>query len=150
MSSYRHCSSVSAAYRFEWRPSRGLRGCCVLLGVLAALAVACSDVPTVAVWPLAGIASVYGMFLSWHEGRKPTRRLCWWRDSNGLEIDGIAVMSARLYWRGPLTILNWKDADGRCHHLLWWPDTLDAAARRELRLAVGGHDISSTPPSMAP
>jgi toxin CptA len=38
--------------------------------------------------------------------------------------------------RGPLATLAGTDAQGHRQHLGWWPDTLDAAGRRQLRLAA--------------
>ena len=41
-----------------------------------------------------------------------------------------------LHWRGPLAFMRFRGSDGGIRHLGWWPDTLDARARRELRLAL--------------
>jgi len=38
-------------------------------------------------------------------------------------------------------VLRWR-GDGRRGHLLFWPDTLPRARRRELRLAVRAHAVS--------
>ncbi|MEE7566640.1 hypothetical protein HH297_09445, partial [Xanthomonas sp. Kuri4-3] len=59
------------------------------------------------------------------------------------------VAAFRVEWRGPLAQLSWRDGRRR-ERLLFWPDTLPPAQRRELRLAAGAHAISSRPRQMAP
>ena len=39
-------------------------------------------------------------------------------------------------WRGALAFLRWRDAAGRTQRRGFWPDTLPAGKRRELRLAA--------------
>lgn len=38
--------------------------------------------------------------------------------------------------RGGLVVLTLKDDEDHNHRWVWWPDTLDAAGRRALRLAA--------------
>src|SRR3546814_14715060 len=51
-------------------------------------------------------------------------------------LDGQTLAAATLRWRGPLAFLRWRDAGGQGGWLVWWPDTLPAAARRVLRIAA--------------
>ncbi len=56
-------------------------------------------------------------------------------------IGGMPVEALQLLERGPLLVLRWWQ--GRCRRqLLFWPDTLPRALRRELRLAVQAHSVS--------
>ena len=50
--------------------------------------------------------------------------------------EGAALQTPRLREQGPLTLLCARTPGGRWLRLAWWPDTLDAAGRRQLRLAV--------------
>ena len=110
--------STSARFRLEWRPSRWLVGALALIAVLAPFAVLQSELPRPWAWLLAADAAVWGLWLAWREARKPPRSLEW------------PLPGATLAWRGPLLFLR---APGL--RLAWWPDTLDAATRRELRVS---------------
>lgn len=142
-------SSASATCRCDWRPSRQLTVALRLLGALAALSVLASEMPRPVAWPLAAAALGWGIWSAWRYRRAAPRRLCWVA-GRAPEIDGIAVTGAVLHWRGPLAFLRWRDADGRTRRLAWWPDTLPAAARRELRLAAVVTADTPATPSMAP
>jgi toxin CptA len=65
-------------------------------------------------------------------------------------VDGQIVDGLRVDWRGPLAFVAWRDAEGRVVRRSLWPDTLSAARRRELRLAVRPGGDGQSPPSMAP
>lgn len=144
-----HSSSVSAPRRLEWRPSRLLCAILILLGIGAGLAVLASEMPRAAAWPLALGAALQGVRLARREARRPV--LSWVFPASGpVTMEGIPVREAELVWRGPLAILHWRDRRGRRHRLGWWPDTLPAPARRELRLAAGIDGASRAPRPMAP
>ncbi len=64
--------------------------------------------------------------------------------------DGEALAAARLEWRGPLAFLHWRTPQGKARHLVWWPDTLPPARRRELRLAAPAGKSSRWRQGMAP
>ena len=65
-----------------------------------------------------------------------------------VEIDGEAVAHFDVAWRGPLTTLAWQRGD-RTTRRIAFPDALDPAARRELRLhALRRED--SAPAAVAP
>jgi toxin CptA len=85
---------------------------------LAPFAVLVSEMPRVAAWPLALVAGAHGLRLAWREWRKPPRTL------------DVPLAHANLYWRGPLLFLRRGS-----ERASWWPDTLDAGQRRELRIA---------------
>ncbi|MEG3191630.1 hypothetical protein [Lysobacter sp. D1-1-M9] len=137
------------AGRLEWRPSRLLIAALGALGVLAAIALAHSDLPAVLAWPLASAALGYGIWLAWQEARRPVRQLVIADDGARTTIDDIGVAEFTVAWRGPLAFARWTDADGHCQRLVWWPDTLAAAQRRELRLAIPARPPSRPPGSMA-
>ena len=65
-------------------------------------------------------------------------------------LDGVTLDQAALEWRGPLALLRYRDRDGRHRRRIWWPDTLDAAGRRELRLAWPVQAPTPDSRSMAP
>jgi toxin CptA len=121
----------------------------VALGVLAALATLASEMPRGAAWPLATLASAHGAWLARGYSRRRRRQL-WWVAGRAPEVDGVSVRAATLHWRGPFAFLCWRDADGRVRRLAWWPDTLPAAARRELKLVAQAGLDTPAAPSMAP
>jgi toxin CptA len=59
------------------------------------------------------------------------------------------MASLRVRWRGPLAFLRWRDPDGRARRLVFWPDTLPAAARGELKLALQQREAAGGGASMA-
>lgn len=69
-----------------------------------------------------------------------------------MSVDGERVAQAQLHWRGSLAIIEWKEPEIRngWQRRVFWPDTLDAAGRRELRLAAGHGRIPVQPASVAP
>lgn len=160
----------AASLDLEWRPSRLLAAMLALIGALSALGAFASDLPAPAAWPLAALALGRGMRLARIHLRLPPRRLRW--DARGAVLDGVALASPRLRWRGPMAVLHWCDAaddgDGdpgrggargpgrprvrriRTRRLAWWPDTLPPAARRELRLAAARWATRAPPGGVAP
>ena len=134
-------SNGSVNCRLEWRPSRLLQALLILLGVLGAISVLASEMPRLFAWPAAIVALGYGGWRAHREGRRPW--LAFWFPGNDRAptVDGEPMREARLQWRGPLAFLRWRTHDGgRWRHVAWWPDTLPAAQRRELRLAAGEGD----------
>ena len=134
-------SNGSVNCRLEWRPSRLLQAVLILLGALGAVSILASEMPRPIAWPAGAFALGYGLWLSRKEGRKPP--LAFWFPGNerAPSVDGVPMCAVCLRWRGPLAFLRWRErAGGRWRHAAWWPDTLPAAGRRELRLAAGGRD----------
>lgn len=120
----------------------------MLLGVLGAVSLFASEIPTSAAWLLALGSLANGAWLAMKEAGRPSLQLAW--TARGLEVEGRKVDDPCMDWRGPLVFLRWRDADGRPCRVSWWPDTLDGQARRELRLAVDAASPRHATPSMAP
>ena len=134
-------SNGSVNCRLEWRPSRLLQAVLILLGVLGAVSVLASEMPRSWAWPIAVAALAWGGWQARSEGRRP-RRAVWFPGNDRLPIvDGTPMQDAHVLWRGPLAFLRWREGAGRrWRHAAWWPDTLPAQQRRELRLAAGAGD----------
>lgn len=132
-------SSASSTFRIDWRPSRWLPRALRLLGLLAGLSLLLSAVPAGLGWPLAALAVAEGWRLARREEGRPPLALvatgATLRIMNGSE-EGAALQAPRLREQGPLTLLCATLPGGRSLRLAWWPDTLDATGRRQLRLAV--------------
>ncbi len=117
---------------------------------LAMLSVLASEMTRAVAWPLALATLVYGVCLAHREWRHPPIELAFSGDRGPVLVDGEPVAEVLLRWRGPLAFLRWRDRDGRRHRLVWWPDTLPVATRRELRLAAPDREAARGRPSMAP
>ena len=150
MSKSHRSSHASEICRIEWRASRLLATLLMLLGVLGAFAALASEMPRGAAWPLALAAVVHGIAEAQRLVLRPSVSMVWDGHAAVVAIDGMAVDAAELQWRGPLAFLRYRDASGDLRRLAWWPDTLDARQRRELRLAAGPLPASRSPASMAP
>ncbi len=119
--------------RLAWRPSAWLSACLAVLTVLAVFSVLASEMPR---WPASGLCLLvlgHGGWLLRREWRGPRTELIF--RSGRLTVDGVGVAQAGVQWRGPLVFVSWRDGAGHVRRLSWWPDTLPAACRRELRLA---------------
>lgn len=135
-------SKTSAAFRghavadceLQWRPSRWLALALIVLGVLGGMSAWVSELPPWLSLPVAGLALIWAVASARRELRCPGRVLV--IRGGRATLAGEAIADLRLHWRGWLARLDFTGPDGRRQRLLWWPDTLDAAARRELRLAV--------------
>ena len=137
------CLSRSATCRIEWRPSRWLLAALALIALLAAFSILQSEMPRPAAWPLAALALGYGAWTIRREARKPVRELVFPGDpAASVHIDGKPVEGVHVRWRGPLAFVSWREPGGRAGRLSFWPDTLPAARRRELRLAAAGEPTS--------
>ena len=133
----------------DWWPSRWLSSALFLLGLLAGVSLLLSDLPEGVAWPGALLAPGYGWWAARRVRRSPARSFVFRGEAVPL-VDGVAADGFVLQWRGPLAFARWRDARGRWVHCAWWPDTLPAPRRRELRLAApGGRDAGRTG-SMAP
>lgn len=144
--SHNSCSA-STPCRVDWRPSPLALACLLLLALGAAVALLMSDFPRIVAWPLAIAALARGAWLARREQRKLPAQLAWPGNGPAL-LDGQPLQQPSLHLRGPCVFLHWREGR-RLRALVWWPDTLDQAQRRELRLAAGGADTSRLPPSMA-
>jgi len=151
-------SPGSAPCRLEWRPSRWLQAALAALGGLAGASLLLCELPLPAAWPLALLAWVHGLRLAWREGRRRRRELvlapaaAWQGPGGGPAgyLDGQPLQAWEVAWRGPLAFLSLLDMQGRRIRLAWWPDTLAARARRELRLAAASAGASRRRQAVAP
>lgn len=134
--------------RLPWRPSRVLQIALALIGLGAGVSLWLSEMP----WPIALAATPFVVALTVHrialERRQASREFL--IDAGGVaSLDGQPLDAATIRWRGPIAILRWRAGEtARC--LLWWPDTLPSAARRELRLAAPALAARPLHESMAP
>ncbi|RPE81776.1 hypothetical protein [Vulcaniibacterium tengchongense] len=136
--------------RLPWRPSRLLAGALSVSGMLAAAAVWASEAPWPVAAPLSLAAATQGVRLARRELRRRPRALAIAARAGQVRVDGEPVEAFALRWRGTLAFAQYRDRDGRRHRLAWWPDTLDPASRRELRLAVPVQAPARSARSMAP
>jgi toxin CptA len=150
MSTSRTWSNASAPCRLEWRSSRAFAAACFALGILAAVAAIASELPWPVSFPLAIASVAHGTWLAMRELLQPAANLVIPPGEADATLDGEAMIDLRVQWRGPLTILRWRSAAGGHHRLQGWPDNLDAAARRELRLAMADRVPARSPRSVAP
>ncbi len=141
-------SDTSAPCRLDWRPSRWLVAALAIGGALAGFAVLVSELPRGVAWPLALGALLYGAWRAWQQARTPPQHFVW--SAGQITCDGQPIAAVVVQWRGPLAFVRWRDGAGRLHHRSWWPDTLPATQRRELRLAAGDAQAVPSSPSMAP
>ena len=120
-----------------------------LLALLAPLSLIASDLPRIAAWPFAFAALAWAI----HEARRylarPTLLLVILAGRGGATCDGERIDGLRAYWRGPLGFLHWRDGRGRRRHASFWPDTLPAALRRELKLAMQQREAAPDGASVA-
>ena len=144
-----HSSSASVSCRLDWRPSRWLIGALLLLGALAACSALMSEMPRAAAWPSAMAALGYAAWRARLESRKPPLAFFFPGSDSPVALQGRPVQSVGVQWRGPLAFVSWRE-NGCIHRAAWWPDTLPAARRRELRLAAGAADATRHHVVMAP
>ena len=138
MSKSRRSSIASVPCRLEWRPSRWLGAMSWALALLACvierLRAECAAENHVTVYvpnaPLTPLAE--GVQCDTCAG-----------------LDGAPIVDLRFGWRGPLAFACWRDGTGRSHRASWWPDTLDAGMRRELKVVMLRRDPAAEPASMA-
>ena len=144
-----HSSSASAGFRSDWKPSAILCAALILLGLCAGLSLLASDLPRGFAWPAALVAAGWGAWIARCESCRTPIGIRW-RADGILLVEGERVDAAELHWRGPLAFLSWRDVAGRRRRLAWWPDTLPATARRELRLAAIAAEAARHRVRMAP
>lgn len=140
-------SSSSSICRIDWRPSRWLAFALLGLAVTAVLSLWLSALPAAAKGVGMAIAAAEGLRLAWRHRASPPLAIDWVGGdapaylTGRLGITPLADVTVRL--RGPLASLAGTDPQGRRQRLLWWPDTLGADGRRQLRLAasVSGRSV---------
>ena len=106
------------------------------LSLLAPFSLLASDMPRAFAWPLAALVAIVGIVDAGRHARAPRVALAIPGGHAQATCDGQPMQDLRIDWRGPLAFLRWRDPAGRTRHLVFWPDTLPATSRRELRLAA--------------
>ena len=149
MSKSRRLSIRSAPCRLEWRPSRWVSAVVWSLVPFAPFSLLMSDLPRAGAWPLALLMAAYAIFDARRQGRLQPRALVIPVGRGQATCDGQPMLALNIAWRGPLAFLRWRDAEGRIQRLVFWPDTLPLASRRELRLAAMRMEPARQPASMA-
>lgn len=126
-----HCQPIT----LDWRPSPQVAAILAGLTLLAPYSLVASDLPAGWSLPLAVAAVLAGVRAMRRYARRspatfvvPTRGQV---TRNGQPLAGFDVQ-----WRGPLAFLRWREPGGSTRHAVFFPDTLDAGLRRELKLAV--------------
>lgn len=142
--------NTSAPCRLEWRPSRLLGGSLLSLGALAAVSILGSEIPALAAWPMAFAVLVYAIRLAGRERRRPVRGLTLPAGDGVVLLDDVPMTDLDVQWRGPLAFVQCRDMHGVRQRLQFWPDTLPASGRRELRLAMIARAAAPPARSMAP
>lgn len=135
---------------FEWRPSRIQVATLLVLAAAAAFSVLMSDLPPIAARTLAPAVLSWGAWRAWRESRRPRCTIAIPADAARARVDGEPVDDLSVRWRGPLAFVQWRDGDGHTRRRAFWPDTLPAARRRELRLAAPPAVPARAPTSVAP
>lgn len=128
-------SNASAPCRIDWRPSRWVTAALWSLAVLAPLSLGASDLPGVLAWPLA-LCTAGGAAWSALRHRRTAPLSIVVPAEGEVTVAGQAVEDFVVTWRGALAFLSWRDGAGRVRRLALWPDVLDPATRRELRLVM--------------
>jgi toxin CptA len=127
------------AGRLAWRPSHWLPASLCLLAIAAVAAAWLSALPQPTCMVLSVLVPAYAGWLIVRERKRPACVLVpseheagWNVESQG-RVESLRQVGAS--FRGRLVVLTLADDDGRRRRFVWWPDTLDAAGRRTLRLA---------------
>ena len=144
----RTSSPPSPRSSIELGPSRLVAGALVSLGLLAAVSAGLSAAPRAVALALGLVALGGSVIAARREMRRSSLRLDFLAD--GRVMAGASPLDdVRLRWQGPIAILDARDG-GRPLRLLGWPDQLDAASRRELRLWALETRPARRPPTVAP
>lgn len=128
-------SNASAPCRFEWRPSRWVTAALCALAVLAPLSIGASNLPAIVAWPLAILAAGWAAGSAWRHARTAPLPIVVPAEGD-VTVAGQVVDGFDVRWRGALAFLSWRDGAGQYRRLALWPDVLDPATRRELRLVA--------------
>jgi hypothetical protein len=139
----------SSPSSLEWRPSRLQAGAQLAVLLAAPWLLHASDLPSAHLLPaLIGVWALGLAELAWRLRRRPVVLQLPPLPAL-LRLDGGDIAEPRLVVRGPWLLLHWREG-WRRRRLLFWPDVLDRAQRRELRLAVSARSVSRRPRSVAP
>ena len=119
------------------------------LAVLAPLSLIASDLPGRVAWPAALAVAAWAILDAGRHRALPMRQLTIPAGRGAAACDGESIDGLRVGWRGPLAFLQWRDCHGHRHRASFWPDTLPAGMRRELKIAMQRREAASDRPSMA-
>ena len=112
------------------------------LVLLAPFSLLASDLPRAVAWPFALAAMGWAIFDARRYRTLPARQLVIPAGRGVATCDGERIDALQIRWRGPLAFPHWRDPRGRRQRASWWPDTLPAGMRRELRLAMQRRDTA--------
>ncbi|MBP6597405.1 MAG: hypothetical protein KA196_07800 [Arenimonas sp.] len=111
-----------------------------MLALLSAASLWLSGAPAALKWLGGSLALGHGLRLARRERRRPALSLAWAGGAAPATLSGggfrLDLAGVRVQQRGGMAVLWGRDSRHRCHRLVWWPDTLPPAARRQLRLAA--------------
>lgn len=141
-------SKASASCQLEWRPSAWLIFALLSLGALGGASLLLSDFSRSLAWPGAVLAMGYAVMLSRREAGKLPIEIAF--DDANVLVGDEAVHDFSVFWRGPWVFARWRDDAGRVQRVVWWPDTLNSASQRELRLALPTETAARSRRSVAP
>ncbi|MEO5596914.1 MAG: hypothetical protein ABIQ97_07185 [Lysobacteraceae bacterium] len=149
-------SNASLHCRLEWRPSRWRAFALLTLGALSMVSLWLSALPWWGVL-IAGVLLLAYMFIVIRtDARRAPVQLAWAGGAAPVMLirgnQAEEHMFVDLHARGGLVVLTLKDCDGRKQRWVWWPDTLDAAGRRALRLeaSIGAEAAPTRTTSLNP
>jgi toxin CptA len=134
--------------RLELGASRQLAVALAAIGTLGAVGTFLTDLPLTGAAALSAVCIGWGGYLARNASRREPVRLVL-RGDGGITVDGMAVDDAKIHWQGPLTCLQWR-VGARRERFVAWPDVVDAAARRELRLWALAHRAHASTAPVAP
>lgn len=120
----------------------------VSIGFGAGCGLFLTDLPTWVSAPAAALACAWGVALARREASRVSESIVLRRDGR-VDVDGRPVEAFRLAWQGPLARLEWR-CGHRTRRCVAWPDVLDAATRRELRLWALDRDVRASTAAVAP
>ncbi|WP_133500969.1 hypothetical protein [Cognatilysobacter terrigena] len=120
----------------------------VAIGVVAGVGLFLTDLPIVATCAAAPACALWGFVLARGERARMTRRFVLHADGR-VVVDDAPAEDLRVDWQGPVASLTWT-RDARRQRLVAWPDVLDAAQRRELRLWALTRLSRAAPAAVAP
>ena len=141
-------SKSSSSFLLDWRPSRLMAGARAGLAGLAALSLWLSALP-----PLAALLLILVLlpFTAWRLRRALAMPAVGLRiaDDGGWVVllenlrRPVLLRACRVQVRGALATVRARGARGERLAWTWWPDTLDAAGLRKLRLASRGRNAQT-------
>lgn len=146
-------SRSSSSFLIDWRPSRLLCAAHAVLALLAGFSLFLSALPQLACWLGALVVALCAGRSIRRLASRPAQVLRIAEDGSWAVLLCVGqpprlYSPARLGIRGPMAFLRVRDSAGGSVQWNWWPDTLPAEARRQLRMASGS-PIGNSGPALA-